>query len=139
MAKESMDLLGLLRKRAMDADMDFLREAMGVLVQAIMEAEVVAKTGAGYGERTADRLTQRNGYRLRPWDTRVGTLDLHIPKLREGSYFPSLLEPRRRSDRSGSGNGRAPGHAAGCDGRRSRGLRGAARGDRGCVDQRSCR
>jgi len=99
-AKESMDLLGLLRKRAMDADMDFLREAMGVLVQAIMEAEVVAKTGAGYGERTADRLTQRNGYRLRPWDTRVGTLDLHIPKLREGSYFPSLLEPRRRSERA---------------------------------------
>ena len=69
MAKESMDLLGLLRKRAMDADMDFLREAMGVLVQAIMEAEVVAKTGAGYGERTADRLTQRNGYRLRPWES----------------------------------------------------------------------
>ena len=100
MAKESMDLLGLLRKRAMDADMDFLREAMGVLVQAIMEAEVVGKTGAGYGERTADRLTQRNGYRLRPWDTRVGTLDLHIPKLREGSYFPSLLEPRRRSERA---------------------------------------
>ena len=100
MAKESMDLLGLLRKRAMDADMDFLREAMGVLVQAIMEAEVVGKTGAGYGERTADRLTQRNGYRLRPWDTKVGTLDLHIPKLREGSYFPSLLEPRRRSERA---------------------------------------
>jgi putative transposase len=99
-AKESMDVLGLLRKRAMDADMDFLREAMGVVVQAIMEAEVVSKTGAGYGERTSERLTQRNGYRLRPWDTRVGTLDLHIPKLREGSYFPSLLEPRRRSERA---------------------------------------
>jgi putative transposase len=65
-----------------------------------MEAEVVSKTGAGYGERTSERLTQRNGYRLRPWDTRVGTLDLHIPKLREGSYFPSLLEPRRRSERA---------------------------------------
>ena len=100
MAKESMDVLRLLRKRAMDADIDFLREAMGVVVQAIMEAEVVSKTGAGYGERTAERLTQRNGYRLRPWDTRVGTLDLHIPKLREGSYFPSLLEPRRRSERA---------------------------------------
>jgi putative transposase len=99
-AKESMDLLGLLRKRAADADVDFLREAMGVLVHAIMEAEVVGMTGAGYGERTADRLTQRNGYRMRPWDTRVGTLDLHIPKLREGSYFPSLLEPRRRSERA---------------------------------------
>lgn len=100
MARESIDLLELLRKRAMDADMDFLREAMGVLVQAIMEAEVEGKTGARYGERTADRVTQRNGYRLRPWDTRVGTLDLHIPKLREGSYFPSLLEPRRRSERA---------------------------------------
>lgn len=100
MAKESMDLLELLRKRAEDADMDFLREAMGVLVHAIMEAEVVGMTGAGYGERTADRLTQRNGYRMRPWDTRVGTLDLRIPKLREGSYFPSLLEPRRRSERA---------------------------------------
>jgi transposase-like protein len=99
-AKESMDLLELLRKRAADADMDFLREAMGVLVHAIMEAEVVSMTGAGYGERTTDRLTQRNGYRMRPWDTRVGTLDLRIPKLREGSYFPSLLEPRRRSERA---------------------------------------
>ncbi len=100
MARESIDLLELLRKRAMDADMDFLREAMGVLVHAIMEAEVVGKTGAGYGERTGDRVTQRNGYRPRPWDTRVGTLDLRIPKLREGSYFPSLLEPRRRSERA---------------------------------------
>jgi len=99
-AKKSMDLLELLRKRAIDADMDFLREAMGVLVQAIMEAEVVSKTGAGYGERTPERVTQRNGYRSRPWDTRVGTLDLRIPKLREGSYFPSLLEPRRRSERA---------------------------------------
>lgn len=100
MAKERMDLLELLRKRAADADVDFLREAMGVLVQAVMEAEVMGMTGAGYGERTADRRTQRNGYRTRPWDTRVGTLDLRIPKLREGSYFPSLLEPRRRSERA---------------------------------------
>ena len=100
MAKERMDLLELLRKRAADADVDFLREAMGVLVQAIMEAEVMGMTGAGYGERTSYRLTQRNGYRMRPWDTRVGTLDLRIPKLREGSYFPSLLEPRRRSERA---------------------------------------
>ena len=100
MAKDRMDVLGLLRKRAEDADLDFLREAMGVLTQAIMDAEVMGKTGAPYGERTPERLTQRNGYRLRPWDTRVGTLDLRIPKLREGSYFPSLLEPRRRSERA---------------------------------------
>jgi transposase-like protein len=65
-----------------------------------MEAEVSAKIGAGYGERTPERATHRNGYRPRPWDTRVGTLDLHIPKLREGSYFPTLLEPRRRSERA---------------------------------------
>jgi len=99
-AKESMDVLELLRKRAMDADVDFLREAMRVVVYGIMEAEVLGKTGAAYGERTGERLTQRNGYRVRPWDTRVGTVDLRIPKLREGSYFPSLLEPRRRSERA---------------------------------------
>ena len=65
-----------------------------------MEAEVERKTGAGLGERSPERLTHRNGYRPRPWDTRVGTLDLQIPKVREGSYFPSLLEPRRRSERA---------------------------------------
>lgn len=113
-----MDLLELLRRRAMDVDMDFLREAMGVLVHVIMEAEVVSKAGAGYRERTEERLTQRNGYRLRPWDTRVGTLELRIPKLREGSYFPGLLEPRRRSERallSGSAAGLCGGglHSAG--------------------------
>jgi transposase-like protein len=95
-----MDLVELVRKGVAEADVDFLREALLVLVQAIMEAEVAGKTGAGYGERTSERLTRRNGYRARPWDTRVGTLDLRIPKLREGSYFPSLLEPRRRSERA---------------------------------------
>jgi len=95
-----MDLVGLVRKRAADADLDFLREALAVLVDAIMETEALEKTGAGYGERTPDRITQRNGYRKRPWDTRVGSLELHIPKLREGSYFPSLLEPPRRSEKA---------------------------------------
>ena len=60
----------------------------------------LARTGAEYGERSPERVTQRNGYRSRAWDTRVGTMELHIPKLREGSYFPSLLEPRRRSERA---------------------------------------
>ena len=69
-------------------------------MQAVMEAEVLSKTGAERGERSPDRLTHRNGYRARPWDTRVGTLALQIPKVREGSYFPSLLEPRRRSERA---------------------------------------
>lgn len=100
MVKDSIDVLGLLRKRGMEGDVDFLREALAVLVQAIMEAEVTERVGAGYGERAPERLTQRNGYRPRPWDTRVGTLGLRIPKLREGSYFPSLLEPRRRSERA---------------------------------------
>ena len=100
MVKESIDVLGLLRKRVVEGDVDFLREALAVLMQAIMAAEVTEQVGADYGERTPERLTQRNGYRPRPWDTRVGTLGLRIPKLREGSYFPSLLEPRRRSERA---------------------------------------
>ena len=100
MAKESMDLLGLLRKSVESADVDFLREALRVMVEAIMDAEVSAQIGAEYAERSADRLTHRNGYRPRPWDTWVGSVGLRIPKLREGSYFPSLLEPRRRSERA---------------------------------------
>lgn len=100
MVKESVDLLGLMRKRAEDGDFDFLREGLRVLTQGIMDAEVTVQIGAGYGERTPARVTQRNGYRERPWDTRVGTMDLRIPKLREGNYFPSLLEPRRRSERA---------------------------------------
>ena len=100
MVKDSMDLLELLRKRGLDGDVDFLREALRVLVEGIMDAEVSARIGAEHGERNPDRLTHRNGYRSRAWDTRVGTMDLRIPKLRDGSYFPSLLEPRRRSERA---------------------------------------
>ena len=100
MVKGRMDLLELLRKGGMDGDVDFLREALRVLVEGIMDAEVSSRTGAEYGERCPERVTQRKGYRSRAWDTRVGTMDLHIPKLREGSYFPSLLEPRRRSERA---------------------------------------
>ena len=100
MVKQSMDLLELLRKRGMDGDVDFLREALRVLVDGIMDAEVSAQIGAQHGERSPERVTYRNGYRNRTWDTRVGTMALHIPKLREGSYFPSLLEPRRRSEQA---------------------------------------
>ena len=96
MVKQSMDLLELLRKRGMDGDVDFLREALRVLVDGIMDAEVSAQIGAQHSERSPERV----GYRNRPWDTRVGTTALHIPKLREGSYFPSLLEPRRRSEKA---------------------------------------
>ena len=95
-----MDLLELLRKRGVDEDVDFLREAVRVLTDALMDAEVSARIGAERGERSPDRLTYRNGYRSRQWDTRVGTMELRIPKLREGSYFPSLLEPRRRSEKA---------------------------------------
>ena len=80
-----MDLLELLRKRGVDGDVDFLREALRVLMDAIMDAEVSARIGAEHGERSPDRLTHRNGYRSRAWDTRVGTMELRIPKLREGS------------------------------------------------------
>ena len=100
MVKERMDLLELLHKGGMDGDVDFLREALRVLVEGIMDAEVSSRIGAEYGERSPERVTRRNGYRSRAWDTRVGTMELHIPKLREGSYFPSLLEPRRRSERA---------------------------------------
>ena len=100
MVKESMDLLELLRKRGVDGDVDFLQEALRVVMNAIMDAEVTARIGAERGERSPDGLTYRNGYRSRQWDTRVGTMELRIPKLREGSYFPSLLEPRRRSEKA---------------------------------------
>lgn len=100
MVEKSVDLLELLRKRLGEADLDFLREAVAILADAIMEAEVTAQAGADYGERSPERIAQRNGYRARRWDTRVGSIELEIPKLRRGSYFPSLLEPRRRSERA---------------------------------------
>ena len=100
MAKESMDLLELLRKRGVDGDVDFLLEALRVVADAVMDADVSVRIGAEHGERSPDRQTYRNGYRSRQWDTRVGTMELRIPKLREGSYFPSLLEPRRRSEKA---------------------------------------
>ena len=112
MVKERMDLLELLRKGGMDGDVDFLREALRVLVEGIMDAEVSSRIGAEYGERSPERVTQRNGYRSRAWDTRVGTMELHIPKLREGSYFPSLLEPRQES----TGRWASPTHQELCRG-----------------------
>jgi transposase-like protein len=88
----------LLSKLAEGREFDFFREAMLSVLRELMEIEVAAKTGAALGERTEDRLCMRNGYRERRLDTRVGSLALPIPKLREGSYFPSFLEPRRRSE-----------------------------------------
>jgi hypothetical protein len=77
-----------------------LRQAVVWLVEQLMEAEVSQAAGAGYGERHPDRVARRNGYRQRPWDTRVGSIELAIPRLRSGSYFPSFLEPRRRSEQA---------------------------------------
>jgi putative transposase len=97
----TMDLLGWLRKHLEEADTDLLRELLATFVQALMGAEADAACGAAHGERSADRVNQRNGYRPRRLDTRVGTLELAIPKLRAGSYFPDwLLEPRRRAERA---------------------------------------
>ena len=80
------------------ASPDVLREMMREFVQRLMDAEVETLCGAGYGEVSADRVNSRNGYRRREWDTRVGTMELAIPKLRQGSYFPSFLEHRRRAE-----------------------------------------
>ena len=100
MAKARTDVLELLRQRGMDGDVDFRRAALRVLVDGIMDAGVSARIGADHGERTPGRITHRNGYRTRNWDTKVGNLERHIPKIRPGSCFPTLLEPRRRSERA---------------------------------------
>ena len=101
MADDSMALLENVRKAIEEGDGDFLRKTVHLLAQGVMEAEVTEITGVPKGERAPDRrLTSRNGYRDRRWDTRVGTIDLSIPRVRDGNYFPSLLEPRRRAERA---------------------------------------
>jgi putative transposase len=92
-------LIDVLRKGE-DQQADFLQEGVRWLVQELMEAEVSAQIGAERYARTPERTTQRNGYRPRPWDTRMGTLELAIPKLRQGSYFPSWLEARKRGEQA---------------------------------------
>lgn len=82
------------------SDADILREMIGFASQRLMEMEVGARTGAEYGHKDPDRLAQRNGYRARDWDTRAGTVELQIPKLRKGSYFPGFLEPRRMAEKA---------------------------------------
>jgi putative transposase len=90
----------LVGKVLADEHTDVLRQAVVWLAQELMEAEVSQAAGAGYGERNPERAARRNGYRQRPWDTRVGSIELAIPRLRSGSYFPSFLEPRRRSEQA---------------------------------------
>jgi len=96
----TMDALDIIRKHVGEADMDFLRETLQVVLHAVMDADVSQQIGAGLHERTPDRADYRNGYRPRRWDTRAGTLDLRIPKLRAGTYLPPFLEPRRRSEQA---------------------------------------
>src|SRR5205823_5973579 len=98
--KVSMALAELVRKAEADGDVDFLKEGVRVLSQALMEVEVAQHIGAERYERSGERNGQRNGYRDRTWDTRVGTLDLKVPRVRDGSYFPSLLEPCKRAERA---------------------------------------
>lgn len=96
----SMTLDELLRKVQMSDDVDFLREGVRVLAQALMEVEVTQHPDAKRYERTTEWTSERNGARERRWDTRVGSLTLRAPRVRDGSYFPSLLEPRRRAERA---------------------------------------
>ena len=97
MTDEMMNLRALVEK---SPDADLLREMIGYAAQRLMELEVEGLTGAGYGEKNPDRVAQRNGYRDRAWETRAGTVELRIPKLRKGSYFPGFLEPRRIAEKA---------------------------------------
>src|SRR6201995_524062 len=82
------------------ASPDVLRAMVREFAQRMMDADVEVRCNAGYGEMTPDRVNSRNGYRRREWDTRAGTIELAIPKLRQGSYFPAFLEHRRRAERA---------------------------------------
>jgi transposase-like protein len=97
MTNEMMALQGLLEKTS---DADLLREMLGFAAARLMQLDVGSKTGAALGEKSLDRLVQRNGYRDRIWETRAGTIELRIPKLRKGSCFPGFLEPRRLAERA---------------------------------------
>ena len=97
MTQDMMTLRALLEK---SSDADLLREMIGFTAERLMALEVEGLTGAAHGERSADRITHRNGYRDRSWETRAGTVELKIPKLRKGSYFPGFLEPRRMAEKA---------------------------------------
>jgi transposase-like protein len=95
-----MALQELLRKAELNGDIDFLREGVRVLAQEVMEIEVAQHLGAERYERSTERAGEQNGYRERTWDTRVGSIELRVPRVRDSGYYPSLLEPRRRGERA---------------------------------------
>jgi len=97
MTDDKIALRELLEK---GSDATFLREMIGFAANRLMELEMEGVCGAGHGERTESRRNQRNGYRDREWETRAGTVELRIPKLRRGSYFPGFLEPRRTAEKA---------------------------------------
>jgi putative transposase len=99
--EHTMDVSSWLRKQLEETSPDLLRVMVKDFAEALMSADADAVCGAGYGERSPERLNRRNGYRERDWDTRVGSIELAVPKLREGSYFPDwLLQPRRRAEQA---------------------------------------
>ncbi len=101
MVEYTMDVSGWLRKQLEETSPDLLRAMVKEFAEALMSADADAVCGAGYGERSPERVNRRNGYRERDWDTRVGSIELAVPKLREGSYFPDwLLQPRRRAEQA---------------------------------------
>jgi len=98
---QSMTSAGVVAKALIDEHSDFLRESVAMIAAELMEAEIARQIGAGKGEVAEARTTHRNGYRQRPWATRVGEIELAVPRKRSGeSYFPSFLEPRKRSEKA---------------------------------------
>jgi putative transposase len=91
----TMDKIALRELLEKGSDADLLREMVGFVAERLMALEVEGLCGAGHGERTPARINQRNGFRDRPWETRAGTVELKIPKLHKGTYFPGFLESRR--------------------------------------------
>ncbi len=97
---DRMTIAEVVREVLRDEHADVIRESVRAVAQELMEAEIAELIGAERGERTEDRATHRNGYRPRRWDTRAGEIELQIPKIRQGSYFPSFLQPRKRSEQA---------------------------------------